>query len=115
MIDRKAQHEILRDPEFLDLVARKNRISLILTILTLAVYYGFIFLIAFNKEFFGRKITSRITIGIPIGIGVILLAWVFTGIYVRWANRRYDGMVESVRGKIEERNAALPANGAGRN
>lgn len=92
---------LLNDPEFKELAARKNRISLILTVLTLVVYYGFIGLIAFNRDAFGLRCFGRITLGIPIGIGVILLSWLFTGIYVRWANSRYDVMVENIRRKAQ--------------
>jgi uncharacterized membrane protein (DUF485 family) len=95
---------LLDDPEFKDLAARKNRISLILTVLTLIIYYGFIGLIAFNRELFGNRFFGRITLGIPIGVGVIFLSWVFTGIYVRWANDKYDSMVENIK-----RKAGLPA------
>ncbi|MBV8878766.1 MAG: DUF485 domain-containing protein, partial [Planctomycetaceae bacterium] len=44
---------LLQDPEFRDLAARKNRISLLLTGVTLVVYYGFILLIAFKRDLFG--------------------------------------------------------------
>ena len=81
------------------LAARKNRISIQLTVLTLIVYYGFIALIAFKRDFFGIKVMGNVTAGILVGIGVIIFSWVFTGIYVRWANQKYDAMVESIRQK----------------
>ncbi|MBI3854358.1 MAG: DUF485 domain-containing protein [Planctomycetes bacterium] len=90
---------LLDDPEFKDLVARKSRISIILTAITLVVYYGFILLIAFNRDVFGVKIVGNVTFGILLGIGVILFSWVFTGIYVRWANSKYDAMVDNIRRK----------------
>ena len=68
----KGNLHLLQDPEFKDLVHRKTAISINLTIVTLIVYYGFIFLVAFKKSVFGIKITTNITLGIPIGIGVIL-------------------------------------------
>jgi len=92
--------DMLKDKDFLELAARKNSISLTLTVIELVVYFGFVFLIAFNKPFLSTKITPDITIGIPIGIGVILLSWVLTGIYVRWANSKYDSMVEKIKEKI---------------
>ena len=106
MMDRATQHKMLQDPEFLHLARSKNSIAAVLTVLTLVVYYGFIFLLAFKQDFFGRKISTHVTVGIPIGIGVILLSWVFTGVYVRWANTRYDGMVESMKRKIESHDAS---------
>ena len=102
MSHRHTAHQILEDPDFLELSRRKNAISMVLTLLTIVVYYGFICLLAFKKELLGQKISSGVTLGIPIGIGVILLSWIFTGIYVRWANAQYDVLVEKVKTKIED-------------
>jgi uncharacterized membrane protein (DUF485 family) len=73
-----------------------------LTVVELALYFGFIALIAFNKPFLARKLSegSVTTIGIPIAVGVILLSWVLTGVYVWWANTTYDALVKRVREKL---------------
>ena len=63
-------------------------------------YFGFVFLIAFGRDFLSSDIAPSITVGIPIGIGVIIVSWVLTGIYVRWANQKYDVMVEKLKDKI---------------
>jgi uncharacterized membrane protein (DUF485 family) len=57
-------------------------------------------LIAFNKQFLATKISGAISIGIPIAVGTIILSWVFTGIYIFWANSKYDVLVKKVREKI---------------
>jgi uncharacterized membrane protein (DUF485 family) len=88
------------DPDFRELVVRKNTISWILTIVELVLYFGFIGLIAFNKPFLGMKISGSITIGIPIAVGTIVLSWILTGIYILWANNRYDEMVRKIRDKV---------------
>lgn len=90
---------LLESPEFHALAARKNRVSLALTLTIVAVYFGFIFLIAFRKDLVGAKLTENMTWGIPLGIGVIAVSWLLTGIYVFWANRTYDVMVEALRRK----------------
>ena len=100
MNGKKTTHDVLEDPDFKALLSQKNSISLVLTILELVLYFGFVGLIAFNKPFLGTKITSTIPIGIPIAVGTIVLSWVFTGIYVRWANNKYDVLVKKVREKI---------------
>ncbi len=100
MNGKKTPHEILEDPDFKALSSQKNSISLVLTILELVLYFGFVGLIAFNKPFLGTKVTSTITIGIPIAVGTIVMSWVLTGIYVRWANNKYDVLVKKVREKI---------------
>lgn len=110
MNDKHLKLELLNDPEFRQLSRSRNRICITLTVLTLIVYYGFIFLLAFNKPFFGKKITTNITVGMPIGIGVIVLSVVLTGTYVRWANKRYDLMVRNIKSRVENANGP----GAGR-
>jgi len=99
----KTVHQILDDPDFLDLVRKKDRISAILTTFELVLYFGFIALIAYNKAYLAEKISagSSITIGIPIAVGVIVLSWILTGVYVFWANGKYDPMVKAVKEKME--------------
>jgi uncharacterized membrane protein (DUF485 family) len=92
---------LLEDPEFKDLVSRKNRFSINLTIITLVVYYGFILLLAFKRDLFAAKIAGNVTFGIALGIGVILACWALTGVYVRWANDKYDTMVARIQEKAK--------------
>ena len=94
-------HALTHDPEFQALVRRKNSISATLTVLMLAVYFGFASLLAFSPECLAAP-AGRATIGIPIGIGIIVFAWILTGIYVQWANTKYDSMVAHLRARVEK-------------
>jgi uncharacterized membrane protein (DUF485 family) len=96
----KTTKEILNDEDFRSLSSQKNTISVILTILELVLYFGFIALIAFNKPFLASKISGAISIGIPIAVATIFLSWVLTGIYIYWANSKYDVLVKKVKEKI---------------
>jgi uncharacterized membrane protein (DUF485 family) len=93
--------QLLDSPDFRRLVVRRWRISLGLTGCLFALYYGYILLIAMNKEFLSRTIGGSTTIGIPIGAAVIVGAWVLTAIYVVWANRHYDAEVTRLRARLE--------------
>jgi uncharacterized membrane protein (DUF485 family) len=86
----KTTHEMLESPEFKQLVRGKWTISIILTLLLFVVYYGYILLIATDKSFLAQKIGQYTTLGIPLGVGVIVASWVLTAIYVIWANRVHD-------------------------
>ena len=88
----------LDDPQFRDLVRRKSSLSLTLTILVFVVYFGFIGLMAFAPDVLAAR-AGAATLGIPIGIGIIVFAWILTGVYVRWANGAYDAMIARVRKK----------------
>jgi uncharacterized membrane protein (DUF485 family) len=99
--DRLAR--VAADPRYQALVARRSRFTWILTSIMLATFFGYILLIAFNKEFLARPIGGGATsLGIPIGLGVIALAIVLTGIYVRRANSDFDPMVKSIREDLDK-------------
>lgn len=95
-MQRKAD-EIIQSAEFRALVATKGTVSAILSVIMLAVYFGFILVLAFSKEALGQILGPGLSLGIPVGLGVILLAWVLTGVYVFWANDKYDSAVASIR------------------
>ncbi len=101
-MSKKGKLEILNDEDFKSLSGQKNTISIILTIAELVLYFGFIALIAFNKPFLAQKLHEGVatTIGVPIAVGTIALSWVLTGIYIWWANKKYDVLVKKVREKI---------------
>ena len=90
---------LLASPDFHRLVARRWRISVVLTLCVFVLYYGFILLVGLNKAFLARRVGS-ITIGIPLAAAVILGAWVLTAIYVTWANRKHDPEVRSLRERL---------------
>ena len=89
---------IADDPRYQALVIRRSRFTWILTAIMLAAFFGYILLIAFNKALLARPIGGgTVSLGIPIGLGVILLAILLTGIYVRRANSDFDPMVREIR------------------
>lgn len=108
MTDRTPESRILDDPGFRALAREHHRVAGVLTAITLAVYYGFVFLLAFDPAWFGRKVTERIPLGIPVGIGVIVISCALTGVYVLWANRRHDAAVSALRKRIEDAASARP-------
>jgi len=81
------------------LAARRWRIALILTAAMLAVYFGFILLIAFAKPVMAVRLHGGLTSGILLGVLVIVAAWVLTWIYVRWANVHYDVALRALSGE----------------
>lgn len=83
---------IRANPKFQQFVSKRNSYSTMMAILGAIAYYGFILLVAFDKEFLSRKLGSGMvtSIGIPIGVGVIVFTIVITWIYVRRANSEFD-------------------------
>jgi uncharacterized membrane protein (DUF485 family) len=87
---------LLQNPEYQRLAAKKKSFSYLLTILMLLVYFSFILLLAFGQDVLSQRVGST-TMGIPYGIGVIIFAWILTGIYVRWANNNYDEAMKNLK------------------
>jgi uncharacterized membrane protein (DUF485 family) len=80
-----------------DLANQRWRISLWLTAAMMVIYFGFILLVAFNKQLMGQTIVPGLSIGILLGVLTILSAWVLIFIYVRWANNYYDNQLAKLR------------------
>ncbi|WP_159567237.1 DUF485 domain-containing protein [Budvicia diplopodorum] len=85
---------IENNPRFKELVRKRERFAWLLSAITLALYVSFILLIAFDPQWLGTPIytDSNITRGIPIGVGLIVISFVLTGIYVHRANGEFDDM-----------------------
>jgi uncharacterized membrane protein (DUF485 family) len=98
----KSTHEMLESREFKELVRKRWTVSIVLTILLFVVYYGYILLIAVNKPFLAQKIGEVTTLGIPLGVAVIVAAWVLTAIYVFWANNTYDNEVARLKELVQK-------------
>ena len=80
-----------------DLAATQWRLALRLTAAMMAVYFGFILLVAYAKPLLGTLLAPGLSLGTLLGALVIVSAWVFIWIYVRWANGHYDATVASLR------------------
>ena len=86
------------NPNFQKFVSTRNVYSNIMTLLMMIVYFGYILLIAFNKPVLATKMSAGgvISIGIPMGIGVLVFTIVITWIYVRRANTEFDATKDAI-------------------
>jgi uncharacterized membrane protein (DUF485 family) len=85
------------DRRFRELVAKRTRFAWMLSAAMLVIYFGFIFIIAFAPKSLGTPIGSGVTtIGIPLGLFVIVSAFVLTGIYVHRANTEFDAITREI-------------------
>ena len=89
--------KIKSHPKYAQLKSQRNSFGWTLSILMLVVYYGYIALIAFDKAFLAQPIGPGVTtLGIPLGMGVIIFTIVITGIYVARANSEYDALTKDI-------------------
>ncbi|HEU6436486.1 MAG TPA: DUF485 domain-containing protein [Nitratidesulfovibrio sp.] len=84
------------EAQFAALVRARWSVSLTLTALMLAIYFGFIMVLAFRRDLLQASAGGGMTLGIPVGFGIILIASALTGVYVWWANRAYDSAVRRI-------------------
>ena len=88
---------IRANPKYQELRRKRNAFGWSLTAAMLLVYYGYIALIAFDKPFLSQPLGNGVTtLGIPIGMGVIVFTILITGLYVRRANKEFDSLTRAI-------------------
>ena len=88
---------VTKNPKFHEFIAMRSRYSIIMAIVSAAIYYGFILLVAFDKELLAKKVGAGVTsLGVLLGVGVIVITIVLTWIYVRRANTEFDATNEAI-------------------
>jgi uncharacterized membrane protein (DUF485 family) len=96
-MDDDLVQRIARHPKYQELKAKRTRYGWWLTLAMMVVYYGFILLVAFNKEFLSQRMGEGVmTLGVPIGFGVIIFTIVITAIYVKRANKEFDDLTADI-------------------
>jgi uncharacterized membrane protein (DUF485 family) len=96
-MDTDLTRRIAANPKYQELKAKRSTLGWWLALAMMIVYYGFILLVAFNKPFLATRLGEGVTtIGMPIGLGVIVFTIVITGIYVRRANTEFDRLSDEI-------------------
>ena len=96
-MDNDLARRIAAHPKYQELKAKRTSFGWWLTLAMMVVYYGFILLVAFKKEFLSQRLGDGVmTLGIPVGFGVIVFTIVITAIYVRRANSEFDDLAADV-------------------
>ena len=92
LVQRIASH-----PKYQELKSKRSSFGWWLTLSMMVVYYGFVLLVAFNKEFLSQRLGEGVmTVGIPLGFAVIVFTVVVTAIYVRRANTEFDELSDAI-------------------
>lgn len=90
--------KITANPKYHELVSKRASFSWLMTFLVMLVYYGYILTVAFNKQWLATKMGEGMatSIGIPLGVGVIVTTIILTGLYVRRANSEFDDLSHAI-------------------
>ncbi|UCV28760.1 DUF485 domain-containing protein [Ferribacterium limneticum] len=98
MSQENIQAKIRSNPKFAELVGKRTRFAVILSLVVLVPYYTFMFLVSTQPQIFAAKIAegSVITIGWPIAALIVVAGWILTGVYVNRANGEFDSITAEV-------------------
>lgn len=92
------QTKIRQNPKFAELVAKRTRFALLLSVIVLVPYYTFMMITAFNPAWLAQPLSDEgiMTIGWPIGAALIIGSWLLTGIYIHRANGEFDDLTTEI-------------------
>ena len=95
-------HAIKSNPKYHELVSKRSSFGWFMAILMLVIYSGFILIIAYAPSFLAQPVAAgwTMTIGIPIGVGVILAAFALTGIFIHRANTVFDELSNQIKEEV---------------
>ncbi len=95
--------KIQSNPSYIELVSKRSGFAWKLTITMLVVYYAFIMVLAFSPATLGASLSGGLmTVGIPVGIAIIVFAFALTGIYVNRANGEFDDLSNKVKEDLKK-------------
>ena len=102
-MDKELVDRIKNNPKYTELITKRSSFAAKLAIFMLVVYYGFVLVIAFNKEIFATKIGDGVmTVGWPIGAAIILIAFITTLIYVIRANGEFEDLEMAIKNDVKD-------------
>lgn len=95
--------QVENNPRFHELVHKRQACALLLSVIMLVLYIGFILLIAFAPAWLGTPLHAgtNVTRGIPIGVGLIVMSFVLTGVYVWRANGAFDRLTKQILSEVK--------------
>ena len=100
-MDKAMVKKIQSNPSYIELVSKRSSYAWKLTIIMLVVYYTYIMVLAFSPDTLGQSLSGGVTtVGIPIGIAIIIFSFAITGVYVRRANSEFDDLLNKVKDDI---------------
>lgn len=103
-MNKELVEKIKANPDYQKLIKTRTGFAIKLTIAMLVVYFTFILTIAFNPSALAVPLSADTvtTIGIPIGMAIIVFAFVLTGIYTKRANTEFDDLSNKIKQAIKE-------------
>lgn len=91
--------EVVENDKYRRLTAERRRLSTGLSAVVVAAYFSYILCIGFWPHLLATRLTDGtvITVGLAAAVGLILLGFALTAVYVRRANTTFDSLSNAIR------------------
>ncbi|MDD5359793.1 MAG: DUF485 domain-containing protein [Sulfurovaceae bacterium] len=94
--------DIMANPKYQELVQKRGRFAWILSLIVIVVYFSFVLIVAFDPKLLAIKLYGVTTLAIPVGVAIIIMSFVLTGVYVKRANSEFDDMVAEIKNSVKK-------------
>lgn len=102
-MDKELVKKIKSNPKYQELVSKRNSFATMLSIFVLAMFYGYVLVIAFNKELLATRIGEGVmTYAFPVGAAIIVISFITTLIYVIRANGEFEELEQSIKNDVKD-------------
>lgn len=103
-MNKELVQRIKANPKYAELISKRSSFAVKLAIFMLVIYYTFILVIAFNKEFFATKLSvdGVMTVAWPIAVAIILISFITTIIYVVRANGEFEDLTNDIKNDVKD-------------
>lgn len=102
-MDKELVKKIKSNPKYQELVSKRNSFAAILSVFVLAMFYGYVLVIAFNKELLATRIGDGVmTYAFPVGAAIIIISFITTVIYVVRANGEFEALEQSIKNDVKD-------------
>jgi len=102
-MDKELVKKIKSNPKYNELVSKINSFALVLSLFVLVMFYGYVLVIAFNKELLATRIGDGVmTVAYPIGAAIIVISFITTLIYVTRANNEFEELEMSIKNDVKD-------------
>jgi uncharacterized membrane protein (DUF485 family) len=80
------------------MVSRHRRLAGTLTAIVLGLFFAFILVVAFAPKLLAVPLTAGgvTTVAVPLGLAMIVIFWLLTGVYVRKAKHDFDEIKDEI-------------------
>jgi uncharacterized membrane protein (DUF485 family) len=97
-MDQIQRPHLRDDPDFKELERTRGQLGKILTAIMLVIYFSFVLMVAYAPKLMATPVFGSVSLGFPLGLGVILCAIALTGFYVLRANAAFDTLTRRIVG-----------------